>query len=60
MAIYIKNPIPRTASQIQEPGAFALCSQMTTKNSVGFFSFIQYGVESEGKRNGLNTILYCF
>jgi len=31
-----------------------------TKNSVGFFSFIQYGVESEGKRNGLNTILYCF
>ncbi|ODM27240.1 LacI family DNA-binding transcriptional regulator [Acetivibrio mesophilus] len=31
-----------------------------TRNSVGFFSFIQYGIESEGKRNGLNTILYCF
>lgn len=31
-----------------------------TRNSIGFFSFIQYGIESEAKRNGLNTILYCF
>ncbi|MFZ5986597.1 MAG: LacI family DNA-binding transcriptional regulator [Bacillota bacterium] len=31
-----------------------------TRNSVGFFSFIQYGIESEAKKNHLNTILYCF
>lgn len=30
------------------------------RNSVGFFSFIQYGIESEAKRNNLNTILYYF
>lgn len=31
-----------------------------TRNSIGFFSFIQYGIESEAKRNNLNTILYSF
>ena len=31
-----------------------------TRSSVGFFSFIQYGIESEAKKNNLNTILYCF
>jgi LacI family transcriptional regulator len=31
-----------------------------TRSSVDFFSFIQYGIESEAKKNNLNTILYCF
>lgn len=31
-----------------------------TRNSVAFFSFIQYGIESEAKKNNLNTIIYCF
>ncbi len=31
-----------------------------TRKSVGFFPFIQYGIESEAKKNNLNTILYCF
>jgi len=59
MAIYIKNPIQEQQVKFKnrEHLPYALND---TKNSVGFFSFIQYGVESEGKRNGLNTILYCF
>ncbi|TYQ16197.1 UNVERIFIED_CONTAM: LacI family transcriptional regulator [Acetivibrio alkalicellulosi] len=31
-----------------------------TRNAANFFSFIQYGIESEAKKNNLNTILYCF
>ncbi|NMB33147.1 MAG: substrate-binding domain-containing protein [Clostridium sp.] len=30
------------------------------RNSVGFFSFIQYGIESEAKKNNLSTILCSF
>lgn len=31
-----------------------------THKSEGFFSYIQYGVESEAKKNNLNTIIYCY
>jgi len=33
---------------------------MGTHKSEGFFSYIQYGVESEAKKNNLNTIIYCY
>lgn len=31
-----------------------------TRKSVSFFPLIQYGIESEAKKNNFNTILYCF
>ncbi|MFZ5989323.1 MAG: LacI family DNA-binding transcriptional regulator [Bacillota bacterium] len=31
-----------------------------TASSEGFFSHIQYGIESEARKNNLNTILHCF
>ncbi|GAE90293.1 LacI family DNA-binding transcriptional regulator [Acetivibrio straminisolvens] len=51
-----------TKNNTSDPKTESICLMLSndTKNSVGFFSFIQYGIESEGNRNGLNTILYCF
>jgi len=57
--IYKKSNSKNSKSN-SRTGSICLMLSNDTKNSVGFFSFIQYGVESEGKRNGLNTILYCF
>ncbi len=37
-----------------------LIFSMGTHKSEGFFSYIQYGVESEAKKNNLNTIIYCY
>lgn len=31
-----------------------------THKSEDFFSYIQYGVEAEAKKNNLNTIIYCY
>lgn len=31
-----------------------------THKSENFFSYIQYGVEAEAKKNNLNTIIYCY
>lgn len=31
-----------------------------THKSEGFFSYIQYGIESEAKKNNLNIIIYCY
>jgi LacI family transcriptional regulator len=31
-----------------------------TSKSEGFFSYIQYGVEAEAKKNNINIIIYCY
>lgn len=37
-----------------------LIFSMGKRRSEDFFSYIQYGVESEAKKNNLNTIIYCY
>jgi LacI family transcriptional regulator len=51
---------PANSNGCSKTESICLMLSNNIRNSVGFFSFIQYGIESEAKRNNLNTILYYF
>lgn len=56
---YKKN-IPHYQTNEASYKNICLIFSMGTHKSEGFFSYIQYGVESEAKKNNLNTIIYCY
>jgi len=51
---------PANKNSYSKTESICLMLSNNIRNSVGFFSFIQYGIESEAKRNNLNTILCYF
>lgn len=55
--VYKKNLSAKTNIN---PASRNICLIMSSseKNRVSFFSYIQYGVEAEAKKNNINTILY--
>ena len=56
---YKKNSTECQSSEATYKNICLIFSKDTHK-SEGFFSYIQYGVESEAKKNNLNIIIYCY
>ncbi|AEV70597.1 LacI family DNA-binding transcriptional regulator [Acetivibrio clariflavus] len=56
---YKKNSSQNSSSDTSYKNICLIFSKDTHK-SEGFFSYIQYGVESEAKKNNLNIIIYCY
>ena len=55
-----KKSLPDYQSNETSYKNICLIFSKDTHKSEGFFSYIQYGVESEAKKNNLNTIIYCY
>ena len=49
-------------SNIKQPVVRNLCLVIakSTRDSIGFFSFIQLGIEDEAKKNNINTIIHYY
>lgn len=52
----------RYKKSARQPGTRNLCLVIAkaTRDSIGFFSFIQLGIEDEAKKNNVNTIIHYY
>lgn len=55
-----KKSITAPAAKENESKSICLILSKNMRNLIGFYSYIQMGVEEEAKRNSLNTILYYY
>lgn len=55
-----KKSLKPAANKETESKNICLILSKNIRNTIGFYSYIQFGVEGEAKRNNLNTILYYY